>query len=343
MDFSNRYNFVFGRALPPTAMTMPLPALQLGTALPGVSARSALTPQPDESEASRARERVMPQGQPDPGEPERFDKRRIGQNAMVSAISQGGCFGLAFALNNYLRLKAPPMIKRLSAIMSPLLAGFLTSPAEKLTRDKVGMQPTRASSLTLLHDAIPSVVLYAVNAAYVHARKLPKFAPNTRAGAATTLLLSIGSTGLAGALSEAAAQASGGKPMAPLTRPEVVSRGLRRALCLTPMSRANLTSANHVIREGRVPPELALAPLKAGTFGWIFRNRPKPPSTPSPSPSPVLAGGPSQPSPSSGVSSSTSPLTPLTQPPGPAASSGPLRVSPPPDASPFAWDRVPSP
>lgn len=286
----------------------------------------------------------MPPGRPDPGAPSRFDKRRIGQNAMVSAISQGSCFGLAFALNNYLRLKAPPMIKRLSAILSPLLAGFLTSPAEKLTRDKVGMQPTRASSLTLLHDAIPSGVLYAVNAAYVHSRKLPKFAPTTPAGAATTLLLSIGGTGLAGALSEAAAQASGGQPMAPLTRPEVVSRGLRRALCLTPMSRANLTSANHVILEGRVPPELALAPLKAGTFGWIFRNRPKPPALTTPSP--VVAQGSSLPSPPSGGGSPPSPplpLTPLAQPSGPAAPSGPLRVSPPPDASPIAWDRLPSP
>lgn len=344
MDNGNRFNLVFGRAQPPTAMNIPLPALRLDTSLPSAQAGAEAPAQPSESEAARVRERVV--APPPPAGPAGLDNRRIGQNALVSAISQGGCFGTAFALNNYLRMKAPPMIKRLAAVMTPLLAGFLTSPAEKLTRERVGMQPTRASAPSiaheLLHDAIPSIVLYAVNAAYVKSR-LPKRAPTTPAGALTTLALSVGATSLAGALSEAAAQTSGGKPMPALTSPEATQRGIKRALCLLPMSRANWKAANYVIDNKKsVPPEMALDPLKAGTRGWLLRNF-RWPTSPL-SQAPVQPGISRQPSPPPAPATATPTVQPATT-TIPGDSRRPSQPAKPPSPAPSSapWDCTPAP
>ena len=78
----------------------------------------------DPEEARTIRDCICP---PPRDESRSLDTRRIGQNALISALAQGGCFGLAFSLNNYLRINARPLIKQLSGFFSPIVGGFSTS------------------------------------------------------------------------------------------------------------------------------------------------------------------------------------------------------------------------
>lgn len=270
--------------LPAEPMALPTPELRLGQpprggaagaghpGAPTLDMGSALQ-QPDAEEARTIRDCICP---PPRDESRSLDTRRIGQNALISALAQGGCFGLAFSLNNYLRINARPLIKQLSGFFSPIVGGFSTSVAEGVVRDKVGMQPTALPSgqSTWWHDAIPSFVLLTINKAYAKSRCLPKFGPATPAGMATTALLSIVGTGLAGALGEATAQGAGGQQAQP--RPDtkaIVERGVTRAATLVPMGAVNLYAARHLIANGQMPPNLGLKPLGVGVAGWAGRNK----------------------------------------------------------------------
>ena len=210
-----------------------------------------------------------------------LDMRRVGRNALVSALAQGSCFGLAFSLNNYLRATARPLIKQLAGFWSPVLAGFLTSPAETAVRRMTGMNPTAPpeGSSGMWHDAIPSVVLFAINKAYATSRRLPKFAPGTPAGMATTVVLSVIGTGVAGALGEAAAQKAGGRrEQSPLDTRATIERGMARAATLVPMGATNLYAARHLVNKGQLPPNLGLKPRDAFLQGGkLCRRLPQPP------------------------------------------------------------------
>jgi len=244
-------------------LTLPVEALQMPRAA-----------QPDAGEAQALQQRIGPDSTGlDPDRP--LDLQRVGRNAMVSAIAQGGCFGLAFALNNYLRAAAGPVVKQLSGFFSPIVAGFLTSPAETAVREKTAMHATALpeGSSTLWHDAIPSVVLFSINKAYAKSR-LPKFPPGSRAGMATTMVLSVAGTGLAGALGEGAAQTAGGRvTQRPLDTRATIERGLARGATLVPMGAANCYAARHLVRKGQLPPNLGLKPLGIGVVGWAGRNK----------------------------------------------------------------------
>lgn len=230
---------------------------------------------PNANDARTLRDNIGPPT-PNDGAYEGLDLHRIGQNALVSSIAQGGSFGLAFSLNNYLRANAHPFIKQLAGFLSPILAGFLTSPAETAVRHQTGMQPTALpqGASSGWHDAIPSVVLFSINKAYAKSRRLPKFAPGTPAGMATTMLLSVVGTGLAGALGEAAAQRTGGRgEQSPLDTRATIERGMARAATLVPMGGANLYAARHLVQKGQLPPNLGLKPLGIGVVGWAGRNK----------------------------------------------------------------------
>lgn len=250
-------------------VTVPLEAMQLP------SAASLAGEQPTANDAQSVRERIGPDTR-DSDPAGTLDLSRVGRNAMVSAIAQGGSFGLAFSLNNYLRVTAHPIIKQLAGFLSPIVAGFLTSPAETAVRKVTGMNATALpeGSSSWWHDAIPSVVLFSINKAYAKSRRLPKFAPNTPAGMGTTLLLSVVGTGLAGALGEASAQKAGGhREQSPLDTRATIERGMARAVTLVPMGAANFYAARHLVNKGQLPPNLGLKPLGVGVTGWAGRNK----------------------------------------------------------------------
>lgn len=285
-------------------MSTPAPHQAAGVTVPVASMQMppASTAQPDAWQAQAIHDRVgpcVPASRPD----RVLDGGRIGRNAMVSALAQGSCFGLAFSLNNYLRATARPFIKQLAGFLSPILAGGLTSPAETAVRRMTGMNPTALPEGTsgVWHDAIPSVVLFAINKAYAKSCRLPKFAPGTPAGMATTVLLSVVGTGVAGALSEASAQVAGGRrEQSPLDTRATIERGMARATTLVPMGAANLYAARHLVNKGQLPPNLGLKPLGVGVVGWAGRNKlggwisqrlgrtstPQSTSTPQPNPQP---------------------------------------------------------
>lgn len=255
-------------------VTVPLESMQMPAASL-LAGRSPAPRQPDADEARALHERIG--GTASCPDPDRgLDAQRVGKNAMVCAMAQGGCFGTAFALNNYLRATAHPFIKQLAGFLSPILAGFLTSPAETLVRRQTGMNPTALPQGTSSwwHDAIPSVVLFSINKAYATSRRLPKFAPGTPAGMATTMVLSVVGTGIAGALGEAAAQQAGGRQAQnALDTRATIERGLARAATLVPMGGANLYAARHLVTKGQLPPNLGLKPLGIGVVGWTGRNK----------------------------------------------------------------------
>lgn len=353
MDFSYRYGYApssppspthladpsgsahAAGAMPADQMEIPTPELRLGQAARGTGHgvphpgaphldMSSDMAQPGAEEALALRERICP---PDNREDLALDAERIGKNAMISALAQGGCFGLAFSLNNYLRVNGNPVIKQLSGFLSPVLGGFLTSPAETFVRDQVGMQPTALPNgkPAWWHDAIPSVVLLAINKAYAKSKRLPKFGPATPSGMVTTALLSVVGTGLAGALGEAAAQGAGGhQPQRPLDTRATLERGIARATTLVPMGAVNLYAARHLVHKGQMPPNLGLKPLGVGVAGWAGRNKlgawvssrfvkPAQPPTPPPvqplapsvTPPPLLPTTPSSPQPTNDPPSPT--------------------------------------
>ncbi len=259
----------------PTGSAAPLQAAGVTVPVACMQMAPASTGQPDAREAQALHGRIGP-GVAADGPGHALDMRRVGRNALVSALAQGSCFGLAFSLNNYLRATARPLIKQLAGFWSPVLAGFLTSPAETAVRRMTGMNPTAPpeGSSGMWHDAIPSVVLFAINKAYATSRRLPKFAPGTPAGMATTVVLSVIGTGVAGALGEAAAQKAGGRrEQSPLDTRATIERGMARAATLVPMGATNLYAARHLVNKGQLPPNLGLKPLGVGVVGWAGRNK----------------------------------------------------------------------
>lgn len=204
-----------------------------------------------------------------------LDAERIGKGAIATAFGQGTCFGTAFAFINHLRFKgkAYPKLNTGVGALLPAFTGYLTAPAQRAMFKALDYQSTQMPQDSLAHDAIPSVMLYAVNIAWARATFLPKPAAGTPAAAGVTLMLSMVGTGLAGAASEAIAQWAGGKP-APLPDDDEVHRkGVGRAVSLLPMGAANFKAWGYVQQLGKIPDDFKRRPLQIAVVGWAFRNK----------------------------------------------------------------------
>ena len=151
-----------------------------------------------------------------------LDAERIGKGALATAIGQGSCFGLAFALLNHLRThgKAYPFLNAGAGAVLPALTGYLTAPAQRAMFKALDYRSTQMPQDSLAHDAIPSFVLYGVYSAYGRSTVLPKPPPGTPAAGGVTLVVSMVGTGPGGAISEVTGQGGGGEggPLPPRPR-----------------------------------------------------------------------------------------------------------------------------
>lgn len=218
-------------------------------------------PQPQAVQA-----RLLPHSQEGP--PPRKDPQALAKAAVATAIGQGSCFGLAFALSNHLRLRGNPAVAGVAGFVLPSLAGYLTAPAQRALFEALDFQSTQPPRRARWHEFIPSVCIYTVNMLYANARFLPRPVPGTPGAALTTLALSMAGTAAAGVACEASAQWAGGRP-APMPDDDEIRRtAVGRALSLVPMGLANLRLVAHVTHLGRVPEALRMQPLQIGLFTW---------------------------------------------------------------------------
>ncbi|MBL0422771.1 hypothetical protein JI739_20720 [Ramlibacter sp. AW1] len=202
---------------------------------------------------------------------------RIAGNAAIGALSVGTWFGSSFALANWLRAAGPPHAKVLAGFALPM-AGFTSGLTEHALREWSGVRATPPQQPSLAHDAVPSLIFFTVNAGY-HGLRLPAFPATTPAGAAVTLGLSLAATGLAGAATEAVAQASRTTPVsAEATRasnPDGFRTGIGRANGLLPLALLGQCTGALAMR-GPPPPSrarsLALTSSAVAAFGWTFRR-----------------------------------------------------------------------
>ncbi len=234
-------------------------------------------PSPDvhAPEANALKSRLLPP--PPAGGPPALEGMRITQATLATAIGQGGCFGLAFALLNQLRVRGNPAVMGVAGLVLPSLAGYLTAPAQRSLFEALDFESTQPPQRARWHEAIPSVCFYAVNLLHAQGRFLARPVPGTPGAAITTLLVSMTSTALAGAACEASAQWVGGKPTPRPDDGEVHRTGVGRALALLPMGLANLRIAAHLTQAGRVPDAFRMRPLQVGLIGWAVRKDLTPP------------------------------------------------------------------
>lgn len=207
---------------------------------------------------------------------------KIGRSATIAMLAQGSCFGSSFALGNYLRASGPPVVK-VAAGLLPVAAAALTAPLEMRLRELLNEPGTRPKEPSLLHDAIPSAVLFAVNAGYIKSSALPKFPPTSGRAALATATLSFVGTFVAGAATEAAAQYSrrhdpdaAAPPPLP-DRSETGRIAVGRALSFMPMAAYMQIPAAYFTHQNAVPPQLALFPIGVALTGWTFRRVLMPP------------------------------------------------------------------
>lgn len=227
-----------------------------------------------------------------PAEVDPAQASKVARNAVVGMLSQGTCFGTVFALSNHLRAVGNPAVKVLAGFL-PIAGGMLTAPAEEAVRDALQTRPTRPATPSLGHDAIPSAILFAVNAAYIRSTQLPRFPAHTLAGAAVTAGLSFAGTLLAGGATEAYAQHTRQRdphPADPPPKPSVLQTAVGRGLSLMPMAAFNQVTAAFVTARGAVPPSLALGPIAVATGGWSLRRLLTPPNPAGHPPAPPVEG-----------------------------------------------------
>lgn len=253
------------------------------------SASGTASPSPDSQDAApceadrgpciqhpgKTRARLLPGEPPEPHGPgQPLDGARIVKGAVSTAIGQGSCFAFALATINHLRVKgaAHPWCNVIVGGMLPALAGYMTAPGQRAACKTMDYRPTQMPSDSLAHDAIPSFVIYGVNKAYARAAFLPKPVPGTPAAAFSTLMVSLVSTGLSGAISEATAQWAGGHSPPLPDDDEMHRKGIGRAYALLPMGPANVVAARYVAQLGKVPDHFKTRPLEIALIGWACRN-----------------------------------------------------------------------
>ncbi|HSW15680.1 MAG TPA: hypothetical protein VLJ86_00525 [Ramlibacter sp.] len=243
-----------------------------------------------------------------------FRKRaiRVGQNAMVGALGQGCVFGSTFALMNLLRKLGNPASGVFAGGLA-LAAGALSSYTDAMARRHTGVSPTAPAQPSVSYNFVASAAFLGVHAAFINAKAIPRFAPNTLSGAAMTFFVSCLATFTAGGASEAAAQHSVHRakttraPIAsPARKPSERQVAWGRALSLLPMAVAHQLTVAFATR-GAVPPRwLAFAPITCAAFGWGFWRNLMPPDAaasrgadvPSPSkPSTLTRAAPAKPAP----------------------------------------------
>lgn len=205
--------------------------------------------------------------------PARLRAVPIAKATVAGLIGQGGCFGLAFALSNHLRVRSNPAVAGVAGLMVPVMAGYLTAPAQRAMFEALDFRSTQPPARARWHEAIPSVCIYAVNVLYAQARFVPRPVPGTAGAAATTLLLSMAATALSGALCEASAQWVGGRPDPIPDDGEVRRIGTGRGLSLVPMGLANLRATAYTTHFGRVPEGFRMRPLQIGLVGWAILRK----------------------------------------------------------------------
>lgn len=247
------------------------------------------------SEAAAVKACVLPDASGHPPEPPGggIDFGKVGKNAVVSAISIGGCFGTMVALNAAVRATPgmPTPVKVFTGLL-PTASFFPTPWVEDGLREALNTSATFPVKPTLAHDAVASVCLFLFNAACIRSARVPKFPAASRAGMGAAVLQAAAASVLAGGASELTAQqmnlreAQSGDASSPPAHIDNGRKATGRVLSLVP---AAALQTGLAVRGKPLPPSMSLLPPGVVTGGWSFRRVLIPPEAPAPVPAPAPA------------------------------------------------------